>query len=247
MNHRNNSIENTVSSITATEEEKKRQKREEKKLAIQKRRANLSEEQKQQLKEQKRIKSQQKRANLSEEEREKINQKVRERRANLSDEKRALIKAKDAIKHRNKYQEDKAFLKRHHLDDKKHKGNRSINIGEDEDDEDDEDEDEDKDDESENEAADRVNKLLLNRQKRKEKNNDYKKARYEQLKNAQEKLKEISNDENINENDIQQLQLLASRRQQTLEYGRQYSQTYRQNQHRWIPIQQVWDEDNPCR
>jgi len=46
MNHRNNSIDNIVSSIPAPEEEKKRQKREEKKLAIQKHRANLSEEQK---------------------------------------------------------------------------------------------------------------------------------------------------------------------------------------------------------
>ncbi len=193
-----------------------------------------------------------------------INQKQRERRANLSDEKRALIRAKNASQHRNKYQEEKAFLKRH-LDDNnnKLKSNRNnIQCGDDkkgEDDanrEDDEDEDEDEDGEGENEdqqaAADRVNALLLSRQKNIERNRNYKKARYDQLKHAQEKLKEISNNEDdVNEHNIQQLQLLAGKRRQNLEYGRQYTQTYRQNrlhQHRrWVPIQQLWDEDNPCR
>jgi hypothetical protein len=264
----NMSIENIVSSIIPapkiSEAEKNRQKREEQKqqlkeqrrLKSQQNRANLSDEEREKI-------NQKRRANISDEKRAKINQKERERRANLSEEKRALIRAKNAIQHRNKYQEEKAFLKRH-LDDKKqhnNNGNSSIQSyekmgdettrhdgNEDEvEDEVVEGEDEDE-DEDEHAAADRrVEKLLLNRQKRKENDRDYKKARYEQLKNAQEKLKEISNDENINENDIQQLQLLASRRQQTLEYGRQYAQTYRQNQHRWIPIQQVWDEDNPCR
>jgi len=178
---------------------------------------------------------------------------VRERRANLSDEKRALIRAKNTIQHRKKYQEDKAFLKRH-LDDKKINSIRNNKKGEDEDDDDDDDKDgvevevEDEDDQA---AADRVHALLLNREKRNEKCRNYKKARYEQLKVAQEKLKDISNEGDMNENDIQQLQLLATRRQQGLEYGRQYAQTYRQyhpqNHRRWVPIQQVWDEDNPCR
>ena len=75
---------------------------------------------------------------------------------------------------------------------------------------------------------------------------------YEQLKDAEEKLQAISNGDTRSENDVQQLQLLASKRQQTLERGRQYAQIYRQNnqqQHRrwWVPIQQLWDEDNPCR
>jgi len=183
---------------------------------------------------------------------------VRERRANLSDEKRALIRAKDAIQHRYKYQEEKAFLKRHLDDNNKLNSNRNIQCGDKkgEDDANSEDEDEDEDGEGENEdqqpAADRVNAMLLSRQKRNEKNRNYKKARYDQLKRAQEKLKEISNNEDdVNEHNIQQLQLLASKREQNLEYGRQYAQTYRQNhphQHRrWVPIQQVWDDDNPCR
>jgi hypothetical protein len=57
--------------------------------------------------------------------------------------------------------------------------------------------------------------MLLSRQKRNEKNRNYKKARYDQLKHAQEKLKEISNNEDdVNEHNIQQLQLLASKREQ---------------------------------
>ena len=80
----------------------------------------------------------------------------------------------------------------------------------------------------------------------------YRKARYELLKDAEGKLQAISNgDARGGESDVQQLQLLANKRQQILERGRQYAQTFRQNihqQHRhWVPIQQLWDEDNPCR
>ena len=80
----------------------------------------------------------------------------------------------------------------------------------------------------------------------------YRKARYEQLKVAEVQLKAIQNGNASGDNNIQHLQLLANRRQQILEYGRQYARTYRQNhpqqpRRRWVSIQQVWDEDNPCR
>ena len=204
-----------------------------------------------------------------------INQKQRERRANLSDEKRALIRAKNAIQHRNKYQEKKAFLKRHLDDNQLNSNNRSTQCGRNKNDAD-EDEDEDTnadadadadihaddvhaevEDEDEVEvednkaAADRVNALLLSRKKRNEKNRNYKKAKYEQLKDAEKQLQAISKGDSIGDNNVQQLQLLANRRLQILEHHRQYAQTYRQNhqqQHRrWVRIQQVWDEDNPCR
>ncbi len=115
--------------------------------------------------------------------------------------------------------------------------------------------------EVEDEDEDEVNPLTdwkLYRERRNAQNRISKRARYARLKEAEAQLKEmttvggncaiISGDDN---NDIQQLQLLANKRRQNLEYGRQYAQTYRQNhphQHRrWVPIQQVWDEDNPCR
>jgi hypothetical protein len=93
--------------------------------------------------------------------------------------------------------------------------------------------------------------LQLRRQNRNEKNRNYKKAKYEQLKDAEKQLQAISKGDPSGDNNVQQLQLLAYRRLQILENHRQYAQTYRQNhqqQHRrWVRIQQAWDEDNPCR
>jgi hypothetical protein len=118
---------------------------------------------------------------------------------------------------------------------------------------DDEDDDDDHDDEDQVVVSDdqktaicHKNVLLLNREKRNAQNRVYKKARYAQLREAEEMLKARSNEEMSDDIDIQQLQRLANRRQQILEYARTYRQNH-QRHRRWVPIQQVWDEDNPCR
>ena len=147
---------------------------------------------------------------------------------------------------------DKHIHNINHAD--KHSSNSSNNqrrattvngdVGHDEPDQDgDEDEDEVDDPSS---SANRVNALLLHRDKKHAQNRIYKKARYAQLREAEEMLKATSSvpSEDI---DIQQLQLLANKRQQILEYARAYRQTHPQHNHRWVPITQVWDEDSPCR
>eukprot|EP01035_Chromulina_nebulosa_P033582 gene33582-44978_t len=219
---------------------------------MQKRRASLSEEQKEQLREKERIKRQQQRANLSDENRERLNQKDRQRRVNVSDEEQSIRREKDAEQHRNKYQEQKSFiLQNHHLSNNKlFLNNRRPKINENGDDEDiiveDEDEEEEEDD-SVFAAADRAKDWKAYREKRYAQSRIYKKARHAQLKDAEVKLLKAA--ENFtSDSDIQQLQQLATRRQQILAYGREYGKTYRQNHHRrpwWVPIQQVWDEDNP--
>ena len=252
---------------TNISEEKKLEIREKNKLAMQKRRASLSEEQKQQLREQGRLKRQQERnsrsieereafnlkqrqqrkhrANLSEEDLEKLQQKDRERRANISDEDRAIVRKKNSIQHRNKYQEDKAFLKQHIKENEKSFHDKRE--GEDDNDDEKEDVEQVVVISGDQETNDRVNALLLNREKRNAQNRIYKKARYTQLREAEAKLKARSNDEEMSEDiDIQQLQRLANRRQQILEYARTYRQNH-QKHRRWVPIQQVWDEENPCR
>jgi hypothetical protein len=110
--------------------------------------------------------------------------------------------------------------------------------------------------ESESTSEDRVdsvtsvNKWNTYREKRNAQSRIYHKERYARLKEAEAQLKEmtaVNADSAIisgDNNDIQQLQLLANKRQQMLAYGRIYAQM----QHRrWVPIQQTWDEDNPCR
>ena len=93
-----------------------------------------------------------------------------------------------------------------------------------------------------------MNALLLKQEKRNAQNRIYKKARYAELREAEEKLKAISTEGTSGggDVDIQQLQLLANRRQQILLYARTYRQNHLQHNRRWVPIQQVWDEDNPC-
>jgi len=239
-------------------EEKKLQIREKNKLAMQKRRASLSEEQKQQLREQEKLKKRQERSSRSIEEREAFNLKQRARRANLSDEDRAIIRKKDSIQHRNKYQEDKAFIQQHVVNKNMTSNNnnrRATKLNEkythDEDEDDDDDDDHNDEDQvvvsdDQKTAICHKNALLLNREKRNAQNRVYKKARYAQLREAEEMLKARSNEEMSDDIDIQQLQRLANRRQQILEYARTYRQNH-QRHRRWVPIQQVWDEDNPCR
>ena len=120
----------------------------------------------------------------------------------------------------------------------------------------DEDEDEDKDDDDEEEednndvaAADCAKDWIAYREKRYAQSRIYKKARHAQLKDAEVNLIKAAESSTSN-SDIQQLQQLATRRQEILAYGREYGRTYRQNHHHrrpWVPIQQVWDEENPCR
>jgi len=245
---------------TSISEEKKQQIREKNKLAMQKRRASFSEEKKQQLREQERLKRQQKRDTQSIEEREAFNLKQRQRRANfanLSDEDRAIIRKKNSVQHRNKYHEDKLLIQQHQVD--KHSNNNykrrvvtEVNEDEDEDEEVEVDGDEEEDQvvrDSQEDANDHVNALLLKQEKRNAQNRIYKKARYAELREAEEKLKAISTEGTSGggDVDIQQLQLLANRRQQILQYARTYRQNHLQHNRRWVPIQQVWDEDNPCR
>ena len=206
-------------------EEKKQQNREKNKLRIQKHRANLSEEQKQQLREKVRLKRQQERRILSEEERS-----IRRRE-------------EDAQQHRNKYQEENSFIQKYF-----DKNDNEV---------DDDDEEEYENEVESRAAADRAKDWIGYREKRYAQSRIYKKARYAQVKDAEIKLKaiiegvdnETAVEISTSDNDIHQLQQLATRRQQILDYGREYGKTYRQNNHRrpWVPIQQVWDEDNPCR
>ena len=219
------------------------------------RRANLSDEDREKINQRKRQrqanlseeerslnndKARQRRANLSDEDREKINQRKRQRQANLSEEERSIIRERNAKQHRNKYHADKAFVITHI-----EKGNQHSKQVADE---------EIKIDDFEDDTAEEENRVhILNsrRERRNAQSRMYRKARYEQMKDAEEKLQAISNGDARGESDVQQLQLLANKRQQILERGRQYAQTFRQNnnqQHRhWVPIQQLWDEDNPCR
>jgi hypothetical protein len=249
----NKEKQNTSHKAQNISEEKKNQIREKNKLRMQKRRASLSEEQKEQLREKERIKRQQQRANLSDENRERLNQKDRQRRVNVSDEEQSIRREKDAEQHRNKYQEQKSFiLQNHHLSNNKlFFNNRRPKINENGDAEDiieDEDEEEEEDD-SVFAAADRAKDWKAYREKRYAQSRIYKKARHAQLKDAEVKLLKAA-ENSTSDSDIQQLQQLATRRQQILAYGREYGKTYRQNHHRrpwWVPIQQVWDEDNPCR
>ncbi len=205
-------------------EEKKQQNREKNKLRMQKHRANLSEEQKQQLREKERLKRQQERRILSEDE-------------------RFIRREENALQHRNKYQEENSFIQKYF-----DKNDNEV---------DDDDEEENVNEVDSRAAADRAKDWIAYREKRYAQSRIYKKARYAQLKDAEVKLKaiiegvdnEIAAEVSTSDNDIHQLQQLATRRQQILDYGREYSKTYRQNNHRrpWVPIQQVWDEDNPCR
>lgn len=210
-------------SLCEEDREKRRQKDRE-------RRANLSEEDR----EKRRQKDRERRANLSDEDREKLKQRDRERRSNLSDEDRAIVKKKNSVQHRNKYQEDKSFMQQHRqmlpTDDDDEVYDENVHH-------------------EDNEATIRMKALLLNRDKKYVQNRTYKKARYAQLREAEEKLKAVST-EGTNgggDVDIQQLQLLANRRQQILEYARAYRQTHPQHNHRWVQVTQVWDEDSPCR
>eukprot|EP01035_Chromulina_nebulosa_P037257 gene37257-50284_t len=229
---------------------------------MQKKRASLSEEQKEQLKEKERIKRQQQRANLSNEEQsirrekgaEQHRIKRQQQRANLSNEEQSIRREKDAEQHRNKYQEQKSFiLQNHHLSNNKlFLNNRRPKINENGDDEDIiedevEDKNEDGEDNSDFAVADHVKDWKAYREKRYAKSRIYKKARYAQLKDAEVKLLKAA-ENSTSDSDIQKLQQLATRRQQILAYGREYGRTYRQNHNRrqWVPIQQVWDEDNPC-
>jgi hypothetical protein len=200
------------------------------------RRANLSDEDREKINQRKR----QRQANLSEEERSLNNDKARQRRANLSEEERSIIRERNAKQHRNKYHADKAFVITHI-----EKGNQHSKQVADE---------EIKIDDFEDDTAEEENRVhILNsrRERRNAQSRMYRKARYEQMKDAEEKLQAISNGDARGESDVQQLQLLANKRQQILERGRQYAQTFRQNNHQqhrhWVPIQQLWDEDNPCR
>lgn len=201
---------------------------------------------------------------LSDEKRFLSNQILKQRRASLSDDERSLLKAQNAAQHRRKYQEDKRVnnqlpqtIQNDNTDDNNKDGEERLddsNVIEDESEVEDENEDEDED----NRVVE-VNPLTdwkLYREKRNAQSRISKRARYARLKEAEAQLKEMTtvgeNHAIISENnDIQQLQLLANKRQQRLAYGRQNSQNYRQmhpNQHRrWIAIQQTWDDDNPCR
>ena len=241
-------------------EEKKQENREKNKLAAQRRRANLSEDQKREAREKAKLAMQERRANLSEDQKETIREieriKRQKQRQTYSDEERSLLKAQDAMQHRRKYQEDKRVnnqlpqtIQSDNTDDNK-VGEERLDYSNGIEGESEVDEDEDE-----------VNPLTdwkLYRERRNAQSRISKRARYARLKEAEAQLKEmttvgencaiISGDDN---DDIQQLQLLANKRQQILENHRQYAQTYRQNhqqQHRrWVRIQQAWDEDNPCR
>jgi hypothetical protein len=233
--------------VKQNSEEKKQQNREKNKLRMQEHRANLSDEQKQQVREKERLKRQQERRILSEEQKQQVREKERLKRQQerriLSEEERSIRKEENALQHRNKYQEENSFIQKYF-------------------DKNDNDVDDDDDEEYENEvdsraAADRAKDWIAYREKRYAQSRIYKKARYAQAKDAEIKLKaiiegvdnETAVEISTSDNDIHQLQQLATRRQQILDYGREYSKTYRQNHHRrsWVPIQQVWDEDNPCR
>eukprot|EP01035_Chromulina_nebulosa_P025564 gene25564-33370_t len=232
-------IESTNNEKHVSLEENKQKISEKAKLA---KRAKLSDEDRRKLNNER---ARQRRANLSDEDREKINQSKRQRQANLSEEERSIIRERDAIQHRNKYHADKAFVKAHFERSSQHSKQSA-----DENENDDLEDDEDKNQYTADEES-RVNLWNLRREKRNAQKRTYRKAKYEQLKDAEEKLQAISNGGGtLGENDVQQLQLLANKRQQTLERARQYAQTYRQNNQQqrrwWVPIQQVWDEDNPC-
>ena len=137
------------------------------------------------------------------------------------------------MQHRNKYQEENSFMQKYFDE-----NNNEV----------------DDDEEHENEvgiraAADRAKDWIAYREKRYAQSRIYKKARHTQLKDAEVKFLQAAEISTSESDDIQQLQQLAARRQQILAYGREYGRTYRQNHYRrpWVSIQQVWDEDNPCR
>ncbi len=194
---------------------------------------NISEEKKNQMREKNKLQMQKKRASLSEEQKEQLREKERikrqQQRANLSDENRERLN-----------QNNKLFFNNLRL-----KINENVD-----DDEEDEDEDQHQQEQQNRDfvAADRAKDWTAYREKRYAQSRIYKKARLAQLKDAEVKLLKAA-ENSTSDSDIQQLQQLATRRQQILAYGREYGKTYRQNHHRrpWVPIQQVWDEDNPCR
>ena len=233
-------------------EDQKREAREKNKLAMQQRRANLSEEQKQKISNLDNMSKKHQRSNLSDEDHEVCNLKVRQRRANLSDEERSIVRVKNATQHRHKYQEDKRLtnqLQQQTTQPPDTNGDKVVETISDSERECESERSED--------TLDSVTKWNAYREKRNAQSRIYHKARYARLKEAEVQLKEmtavnahsavISGDNN----DIQQLQLLANKRQQMLAYGRQYNRMYAQmhpNQHRrWVSIQQTWDEENPCR
>ena len=229
-------------------EEKKQDIREKKKLRMQKYRSNLSEEQKQQMREKERLKRQQQRANLSDEDRVDLNQRVRHRRANLSDKEKSMQKGKNALQHRNKYHHEKLLVQSHHLNRTRAEDKNGVDNEEDDDDDDD-DEDDDDDNQGEVINKEEVAVAVAYREKRYAQSRIYKKARYAQLKDAETKLKTIAQENSKcdnNDDDVEQLQLFANRRKQMLEYARMYRQTHPLNRS-WVPIQQAWDEDNPCK
>ena len=207
--------------LNISEEEKKQQNREKNKIRMQRYRANLSDEQKQQVREKERLKRQQERQTISEEERSKRRE-------------------ENALQHRNKYQEENSFMQKYfdkkdeEVDDDEEYENEveANNIEEDQVQEDDDDAP----------ATNRVKDWALYREKRNAQSRIYKRARYAQLKEAEKTLQTISED---GTDKVQQLHLLANRRQQILQYARNYRQTHHHRS--WVPIPQVWDEDNPCR
>jgi len=233
--------------VKQNSEEKKQQNREKNKLRMQEHRANLSEEQKQQEREKKRLKRQEERRILSEEQKQQVREKERLKRQQerriLSEEERSIRREENALQHRNKYQEENSFIQKYF-----DKNDNEV---------DDDDEEEYENEVESRAAAIRAKDWIGYREKRYAQSRIYKKARYAQVKDAEIKLKaiiegvdnETAVEISTSDNDIHQLQQLATRRQQILDYGREYSKTYRQNHYRrsWVPIQQVWDEDKPCR
>jgi hypothetical protein len=175
---------------------------------------------------------------------------MQERRAILSVEQKEKIRELDRIKRQKQRQSD-------NTDNNNKNGEERLdddsNVVEDESEVEYEDKDEDEDEDEGNPLTE----WKLYRDRRNAQNRISKRARYARLKEAEAQLKIMTTvGENCaimsgDDNDIQQLQLLANKRQQLLADGRQNSQNYRQmhpNQHRrWMTIQQTWDEDNPCR
>jgi len=216
----NKEKEKSHKKLNISEEEKKQQNREKTKIRMQRHRANLSDEQKQQVREKERLKRQQERQTISEEERSKRRE-------------------ENALQHRNKYQEENSFMQKYfdkkddEVDDDEEYENEVVeadNIEEDQVQED------------EAPATNRIKDWALYREKRNAQSRIYKRTRYAQLKEAEKTLQTISEDDT---DKVQQLHLLANRRQQILQYARNYRQTHHHRS--WVPIPQVWDEDNPCR
>ena len=232
----------TASYISETEKKLKR------KLAAQKFRANLSEEAKREAKEKNKLAMQQRRANLSESQKQELKDKERskreQKRKQYSDgEERAVFN-------------QTLHVQQHHQAILCCSSNAQCHRHDDDDDDDDDDDIEDEDEDAIDEDDD-DNELILYRERRNAQSRAYKKARYAKLKEAEVLLNSLLKDNTVDstrrdyDTDIHQLQLLSNRRQQILGHAREYGRTYRQNHpyqnRRWVPLQQTWDEENPCR